>query len=232
MLVDPRVFPEPDTQLFSPGYWKQTGELRGSATGRGTTHFFTHKGKEFVLRHYHRGGFVSRYVTDGFAYTGLKNTRPWRETGLLLHLQTIGLPAPVPVAAMVTRSGACYRADIITRKIPDSEDLFQILCRENLSEDSWRSVGETIRLFHDNQIFHHDLNIHNLMLDRTQRVWLIDFDRCGRKRGNYWKTKNLERLLRSLHKEKHRQPDFRWNDEDWNILLAGYSSSSRLPPGR
>ena len=62
-------------------------------------------------------------------------------------------------------------------------------------------IGQTIAKFHHHQIYHHDLNIHNIMLDIENEVWLIDFDKCGIRQGSNWKNSNMARLKRSFEKE-------------------------------
>src|SRR5690606_33169493 len=132
---------------------------------------------------------------DQYVFTGLEQTRAWQEFYLLADMQQDQLPTPTPVAALIERSGLVYRADLITLRIPASVDVFQLLCERALKQDQWFSIGRTIRQLHNQQIFHHDLNIHNLMLDQQDKIWIIDFDKCRRKGGQKWKQQNLARLL-------------------------------------
>lgn len=207
---------------FSPEYWHQKGLITGQATGRGTTVFFKYAGNEMVLRHYRRGGLIGKLLTDQYCFTGLENTRAWRELKLLLKMQEYGLPSPVPIAAMVEKKSFYYCADIITARIPHAEDLHHILLNQELDEATWSRIGATIRLFHQLQIYHHDLNIHNIMMDKDQNIWLIDFDKCEERAGEKWKKQNMDRLNRSLLKEQGKNPDYHYQDKQWNALLAGY----------
>ncbi|WP_416306863.1 3-deoxy-D-manno-octulosonic acid kinase [Neptunicella sp. SCSIO 80796] len=223
ILFDAQLLPNPDKALFDPQYWRTQGLLSGGAKGRGTTYFFRYQQLDMVLRHYRRGGLIGKLLQDQYFFTGLEHTRAWQEFYLLADMQQDQLPAPVPVAALIERSGLAYRADLITLRIPASVDVFQALSERALTENQWISIGRTIRQLHDQQIFHHDLNIHNLMLDQQDKIWIIDFDKCRRKGGQKWKQQNLDRLLRSLHKEKQRQSSFYWQQSDWDGLLAGYN---------
>jgi 3-deoxy-D-manno-octulosonic acid kinase len=65
------------------------------------------------------------------------------------------------------------------------------------------------------------LNIHNILLDKHGRVWIIDFDKCYQQKGDNWKERNLQRLLRSFNKELHKR-QIKWSLEDWNILINAY----------
>ena len=52
-----------------------------------------------------------------------------------------------------------------------------------------------------NNVYHSDLNIHNLLLDEQGNVWVIAFDK-SKIVGNGMVGKMLERLERSLNKER------------------------------
>ncbi|MCC2617515.1 3-deoxy-D-manno-octulosonic acid kinase [Aestuariibacter halophilus] len=213
---------------FEPDHWRALGQLTGSAPGRGTTHFIQHQQHAWVLRHYCRGGMVGRWITDTFLYLGIARTRVWQELTLLQYMQDLGLPCPAPVAGRVSRHGLGYRCDLITVRIPGATDAHHRLCKASLSAQQWQDIGATIRRFHDHGIYHHDLNIHNIMLDDQQRVWLIDFDKCGRRRGNRWKAHNLSRLQRSLHKEHGKNGDYHFCMDDWQALLSGYGQGKNV----
>ncbi|ALT00102.1 3-deoxy-D-manno-octulosonic acid kinase [Lacimicrobium alkaliphilum] len=215
-------------QIFSPAYWQSQGALIGGAKGRGTTVFIRPKAtEEWALRHYRRGGMIGRLLTDQFVYTGLNKTRAWQEFHLLEYMRDQGLPVPEPVAAHVCRSGCYYQADLITRLIPDSQDLHKVLCERPLSENEWRKTGQIIARLHRHQVYHHDLNIRNLMLDARGTIWIIDFDKCRRRAGNNWKKENLDRLHRSLKKSAENQSNWYWQEADFETLLEAYSDPHR-----
>lgn len=208
---------------FSQDFWHKQGKLTGSASGRGTTHFIAHNDSELVLRHYCRGGLVGRFNKDRYLFTGWKQSRALREVQLLLSMQTAGLAVPLPIAARVIRSGLYYRADIIIEKIPGARDIHQHLLQSSLTAKQWQKTGEVIAAMHSAQVYHHDLNIHNIMLDDQSKIWLIDFDKCGIKPGENWKADNLGRLLRSLKKEKGKYASYHFNQDNWQALLEGYN---------
>ena len=74
---------------------------------------------------------------------------------------------------------------------------------------------------HDAGVNHTDLNIHNILLDTSQNVWIIDFDKCGHQAGDDWKEGNLNRLKRSFLKEVNKR-QIQWQEPDWEPLLQGY----------
>lgn len=151
-------------------------------------------------------------------------SRAMREFALLRIMRSWGLPVPVPLAARHHPDGWFYRADILVELIPDSQNVAQCLSKRPLEPGEWHALGRAIRQLHDRQIFHADLNCHNLLLDARGLAWVVDFDRCEIRPGTPWKDANLARLLRSLRKEKGKRPVFHWDDGEWSHLIHGYHS--------
>lgn len=224
--ADKQYLPDIDADFFDPEYWHRKQALIGTSVGRGTTFFFKSGGNEFVLRHYLRGGLIGKVLTDRYLFTGLDTTRAQQERKLLQHMQSLGLPAPVPVASKINKKGFYYCADLITLKIPKAIDVHHVLLEKAISKEIWQKIGQTIAQFHQHQIYHHDLNIHNIMLDNEQKVWLIDFDKCKIKSGEDWKQQNLDRLLRSLNKESNKSSNYGFSQSNWQQLLKGYKALS------
>lgn len=227
ILFDAEHFSAPIPKMFTGQYWRTLDAITGQAIGRGTTYFFQHKKNEYVLRHYRRGGLVGKILSDQYLYIGLERSRAWQEFKLLQHMITLNLTCPTPIAAMLKKSGLYYQADIISIKIPYAQDLHHLLLEKSLTSDVWQKIGQTIAKFHNHQIYHHDLNIHNIMLDAEHRVWLIDFDKCGIKQGNNWKESNIARLKRSFEKEK-RLRNIHWQQPNWEILVSAYNAAAEF----
>ena len=94
---------------------------------------------------------------------------------------------------------------------------------EELAEGHWIAIGSVIRRFHEESIYHADLNANNIMLDEGGRCYLIDFDRCGFKKPKLkWKKENLLRLKRSLNKMLKNEEVLHFSDINWRSLLRGY----------
>jgi tRNA A-37 threonylcarbamoyl transferase component Bud32 len=96
------------------------------------------------------------------------------------------------------------------------------LAKGALGDDAWRSIGAAIARLHEASVDHADLNAHNLLLDRSGAVSIIDFDRGRVRAGGWWKRGNLERLHRSLEKVTRGLPPQRFSARAWSCLLAGY----------
>lgn len=208
---------------FNPEQLENNDEIIGQSVGRSTTYFFQKDGKQFVLRHYFRGGLLSKWVEDSYFFLGIKKTRAYRELSMLKKMRKLGLPVPKPVALLVKKRKLTYRASIIIRLIKHSEDLFHVLRKRALTDEEWLNVGALIKQFHAKGVYHSDLNIHNILLGKKGKMWLIDFDK-----GRFTEAcsasldSNLSRLKRSLVKESKKWPEFHWRSPDWDLLMKGY----------
>lgn len=225
ILFNAEHFSAPIPKMFTGQYWRTLDAITGQAIGRGKTYFFQHENNEYVLRHYRRGGLVGKILSDQYLYIGLERSRAWQEFKLLQYMITLNLSCPTPIAAMLKKTGLYYQADIISTKIPYAQDLYHLLLEQSLTADIWQKIGQTIAEFHNHQIYHHDLNIHNIMLDADHKAWLIDFDKCGIKQGNNWKESNIARLKRSFEKEK-RLHNIHWQLPNWKILMSAYNAAA------
>lgn len=221
-LYNAADFPHFTFELFSADYLQRNHMLTGSASGRGTAWFFRANDKEYVLRRYLRGGLISKVLKDQFFHKGYRDSRAWKECVLLQEMRELGLPAPRPVAALTTRTGFVFRSFLITERIVGAQDLHQVLSQQALTDEQWRKIGATIRAFHDQNVYHHDLNIRNIMLDASAAPWLIDFDKCAFRSGDAWKPENLSRLQRSFLKECQLLPSLHFQTSDFETLMQGY----------
>jgi 3-deoxy-D-manno-octulosonic acid kinase len=214
-------------QWFTPEYWQSRARLQTVTAGRGRAWFIEDDAQSMVLRHYQRGGAVAGLLGDKYLWPGLSNTRAWREWRLLAELFTQGLPVPQPLAAHVLHSGLFYRADLLTRTIANSQSLSVRLQQQPLPASMWQAIGKLIRRFHLARVYHADLNAHNILLDKTQAIYLIDFDKGKIMRptadASSWQQANLQRLKRSLNKLCAQQSSFQYTEPDWDALMHGYN---------
>ena len=214
--------------FFTPHFWQQQGRVTGSAQGRGTTYFLQSAdlfGVNCALRHYYRGGLWGKLNRDLYWFKDLESTRSFAEFKLLHRLREAGLPVPQPIGARVQKCGAFYRADLLSERIENAQDLTALLQQNQLTEQEWQQIGALIRRLHDLQICHTDLNAHNILCQQQEqgerKFWLIDFDKCGEKSGSFWKQDNLQRLKRSFLKEVERMK-IQFEEKNWQSLVAGY----------
>ena len=217
---------EPLHHLFDVTYWHAEQKIIGSAKGRGTTWFVAMQHIEAALRHYRRGGLFGKVVSDQYWFQGWHKTRSYAEFHLLVHLRQQGVNVPRPIAARAVKRGLVYQADLLSEKITNARDLVAILQENPLDERHYFLIGQQIAKLHRAQVNHTDLNIHNILIDDQDKVWIIDFDKCYQQPGENWKEANLQRLLRSFHKEQQRF-GIHWQTQQWQSLLAGYVEEKR-----
>jgi 3-deoxy-D-manno-octulosonic acid kinase len=211
-------------EWFSIDFWQAQNAIKGTASGRGTVWFLNSPKGAFVLRRYRRGGLIAKLTQFNFLFLGFKKSRPFQELSLLEYMLSSGLPVPEPIAGHCQRRGIQYQAEIITRLIPDADELFTcLLSKEESNALDWQEIGKTIKRFHKAGVDHTDLNCHNIMIDKTGKVWLIDFDKCRQRPvATQWQDANLQRLKRSFEKEANKHPSFLFKHANWQSLLEGY----------
>lgn len=214
----PALFERPDRE----------GTALATGSGRGQAHRVALDQGEGVLRHYRRGGLMARLSPDRYLGRTPLVCRAMNEFTLLRRLYAWDLPVPVPVAARQVPGLVGHTADIVVAMIPQTRNVAQALSDGPLPARDWLALGVAIRRLHERQVFHSDLNCHNLLLDANGGAWIVDFDKCGVRGGDGWKHDNLERLRRSLRKEQGRRATFHWDEARWDDLLQGYARTA--PP--
>jgi 3-deoxy-D-manno-octulosonic-acid transferase len=204
--------------------------LRG---GRGKVKLLQDGSAQFVLRHYQRGGLIGKVLGDRFLRKKPFLSRAMQEYHLLSLMYAWHLPVPQVVAAHHHAGSLFDRCDLLMRYVENSESLHTMLCDQLLEKNVWIDIGHMIARFHAHQVDHVDLNCHNILLrsveqDGVQLIQpsLIDFDKCNLREGDDWKQSNLDRLRRSLRKEKRLKSDLHWQEEHWQWLLDGYAELS------
>ena len=224
VAYDSELLPGLVPEVFDPEYLREEGLLRGTETSsRGSAWVFEFIGSCFLLRHYRRGGAISRLVRDRYLWSSRLRTRPAREWRILREMRARGLPVPEPAAWRVVRCGPLlYRADLITVLIRDCETLHRFLLERELPEEGWRRLGATLRRFHDCQVWHPDLTAGNILVDGEGGFHLVDFDRARLRRGERWKRPNLRRLRRSLVKQRRLDPTLNYRERHFGSLRDAY----------
>lgn len=214
---DDEIISDPTLPLFDAGYWQEQGKTLGSASGRGTTWFIQLNSMQAALRHYRRGGLFGKLVKDQYWFSGWEQTRSAQELNLLQILIDAGVNVPRPIAARAVKTGLIYQADLLSERIPNARDLVSILQEKPLPELMYQKIGQEIAKMHKANVNHTDLNIHNILIDDQDKVWIIDFDKCCQQSDGDWKQSNLDRLKRSFLKEKKKH-QIHWHESDFELL--------------
>ena len=229
ILYDRSVISEISDERFLPSGWlhaEPVGGVRGSG-GRGNTMYVGNVPRQFVLRHFVRGGLVRKLIYDTYLWTGEDKTRPFVEWRMLAKMADSGLRVPRPAAARYRRRGPFYTADLITVRIPNVRSLSVCIGERAYDASFWQSLGASIRRYHAGGVYHADMNAHNLQIDADGVVWMLDLDRGRLLAPGPWQQKTLARLHRSLEKTKLLNPDIHFSRENWEQFLEGYFDASR-----
>ena len=224
MLYDPQRLPHADSTLFEP---RDAPSV--SVGGRGAAWFVRTEAGEAVLRRYRRGGLVAKISRDAYLWQGSQRTRSFREFRLLQELRDRDLPVPVPLAAAYWRMGTGYRAALLTMRLEGTEAMGARL--DAGKSLPWGAVGKTVGRCHRAGACHADLNVDNVLMDASDRCWLIDFDRgVLRRPALSWQCANLARLRRSLRKRIGSRADAPEFVNGWEALLGGWNAAMREDP--
>ena len=229
ILYDKAIINQISDERFTPGGWPHAEKLGGPlrSAGRGNTLYVGNVPRQFVLRHYMRGGLLGKIVRDTYVFSGADKTRSFLEWRLLYKLASNQLRVPRPAAARYCQRGTFYKADIITVRIPEVMSLTQYIGENNPDEAFWYSVGESIYEFHAAGVYHADMNAYNLQIDSAGLLWMLDFDKGSLRSPGPWQQATLSRLHRSLQKIVSLDPQLNFHARNWEQLLEGYFTASR-----
>ncbi len=229
ILYDKAIINQISAERFTPEGWLHAEVLTGSlrSGGRGNTMFVGNVPRQFVLRHYRRGGLLGKLVRDTYIFSGEDLTRSFMEWRLLDKLAANNMNVPRPAAARFCRRGTFYTADLITVRIPDVVSLSQYIAAEDRDETFWQSVGAAIWKFHEAGVYHADMNAYNVQVDKDGDIWMLDFDKGALKSPGPWQQQTLSRLHRSLRKVLDLDPRLHFRVANWEQLLQGYFNAAK-----
>lgn len=231
LLYNPKILQAASASILSEELLQQAQSIQSVTTGgRGQAWFIEMAGFSAVLRAYQRGGLVSRFNKQTYLGLSEEKSRAFKELRLLQWMSQRNLPVPHPIAAAVCRWPISimpmYRARILVETIPNTQTLDKLLTSNDPGESVWQSIGMCIRRFHDEGIYHADLNANNILLNEKHEVFLIDFDksehRVKHKKSDTWKANNLQRLERSFLKQKALHEHYHFSQQDWKTLMSAY----------
>ncbi len=229
ILYDKSIINQISEDHFTEKGWPHSEILTGKlgSGGRGNTLFVGNVPRQFVLRHFHRGGLVGKFVRDQYFWSGEENTRSFAEWRILAKMAEHDLRVPRPAAARYSRHGTFYTADIITVRIPGVRPLSEVITDAPQDVDFWNQLGAAINHFHSVGVYHADMNAYNLQIDEDGELWMLDFDRGRLLQPGPWQQQTLKRLHRSLQKIRGLNPKIHFRQPQWDALLEGYFSASK-----
>ena len=178
----------------------RTGDPMGvpapSLSGRSTLRIME---PDRVVRTLMHGGVFRHITGKRFVSKG----RTMRELEVSAYLASNGILIPEILAVRLLRRGLFLSIDVVTRLVPDSTDL--LACLGTPREDGLdliRRSGSLIRRIHDLGVYHADLHVKNLLLDRGENLWVLDLDKAYRFAAmpGWLKDLNVKRFMRSIRK--------------------------------
>lgn len=172
---------------------------------------------DMVVRPLVHGGLF-RHVT-GWRF--LDAGRTMRELEVSAHLASRGIPTPEILAVRIIRQGWFCRIEVISRLVPDATDLLTYL--EDSRDDSrefLRKAGALIRRMHDLGVFHNDLHIKNILLDRSGDLWVLDLDKA-------WHIGSLPAFMKRLNVRRFIRSAKKWHDKGRITLPDAWELSFR-----
>lgn len=184
---------------------------------------------DVVVRRSMRGGMLAALNRDLF----LPPTRGLRELLTSMHLRALGVSTPEVVAFVVYPVGAVLRrGDVVTREVL-GDDLGSLLDARVAGErrsHALEAAGNLIGLLSRAGAHHPDLNLRNVLIDRSElpQAWVLDVDRIRfHVPGDpIVLSANIERLERSLRKRRDlREIDI--TDEEISQLRARITAMAK-----
>lgn len=232
LLYDGRLLQAPPADFLSGKIFQLCkANQKVSSGGRGQAWFIELDDLCVVLRKYLRGGLMAKINQQTYFSLRAENSRSFKEWYLLRHMLDLGLPVPRPIAAAICRwplsISPFYQAHILLERLAHSLTLDQLLAKQVIADNTWHAIGQCLARFHKAQVYHADLNANNIMLNDQFEVFLIDFDK-GEIRNDCessaaWKLDNLNRLQRSLLKQRGIHKSYSYEEGNWQALLQGYN---------
>ncbi len=185
---------------------RSRGRSTGGLSGRAQIVHATLDGLgPVVVKQYTRGGLFRYLVAERYFRWG--PTRPEAEFEIVTGVRALGGAAPEPLA-WVDRGSPFYRAWLVSREIEHHATLAEI---SRADDDRTRAlldaVVRQIEILIEQRIVHVDLHPGNVVVDKNDTVYILDFDRAHRFVGsrNTLRDRYLHRWRRAVI--KHRLPD-------------------------
>ncbi len=197
---DPNTFKNFSSLLFNIDYISKEGLIKSEIVGRGKAYEIEFEGNRFILKHYIRGGFISKISYDKYFFDAIASSRAVKEYNFLNNLYSKGLPVPKPAALQVVINKFTYTADLITCKINNEGTLYDFVQAGKMNSNLWNNLENTLQKFYDENVYHSDLNTKNIIIDKASKFYFLDFDNSYFFYKNKLFKKSVIRLGRSLSK--------------------------------
>ena len=155
-----------------------------------------------VIKHYLRGGFISWFNKNRYFFS--KKSRAELEFIALIDAMKAGVNVPKPIA-YVSCGSLFYKTWLITKEIENTKNFVELIKNEKDKAVSLLpAISENINKLIANLIHHVDLHPGNVIVDKFNQPFILDFDKAcyfsGDKRQLAKKYK--QRWQRAINKYK------------------------------
>jgi len=158
-----------------------------------------------IIKHYLRGGFISFFNKDTYFFS--KKSRSELEFNFLIIAMKAGVSVPTPVA-YANKGSFFYKTWLITKEIENSKNFVELCFNEKDKAVSLLPViCENIKRLIINSIHHIDLHPGNIIIDKSNKPFILDFDKTRYFSGDKRKLakKYQQRWQRAI--KKYRLPN-------------------------
>ncbi|RMD86500.1 MAG: hypothetical protein D6808_03150 [Candidatus Dadabacteria bacterium] len=134
------------------------------------------------MKHLTRGGVLGRFVSHSYMRRG--RPRAEDEFRRLAQAVSLGIRVPKPILYAV-KGGMVYRCWIATKEVSSAITLADLSTKdEDLARTATADAATEIAKLITHSIYHIDLHPGNVIVDSAGRVYLMDFDKTRKFRGN------------------------------------------------
>lgn len=159
-----------------------------------------------IVKHYRRGGLLAKFITR--YYFGSQKTRGQIEFEQMELARSLGCGSPEPVA-YAWRGRIFYQAWLVTREVEHAQSLAQIArTSPERTRIAMTALCRQTSILIENSIMHADFHPGNVLVDKHDRVYLIDFDKTGRHPGDPDRLASIYRHRWCRAVRKHKLPEF------------------------
>jgi hypothetical protein len=175
---------------------------RRLTAGRGAPGVFDFDGNTFVIRQYLHGGWLRGITQSAF----LGERRAFDELDITAYLDENGFPVVKPFGYISRKGIIVNELFFITFLVDDSRDLTDYF-RSSIKRDRLRMAKKLAAHFFrlgELGIYHPDLHLRNVLVDKTNQLCFLDFDRA------YYKhiaLDDYEKMFWRLHRYVRKYSD-------------------------
>jgi len=144
-----------------------------------------------VVKHYHRGGMLAHLISKTYLKVGKRRSQ--LEYEQMRIVGRFGVKTPEPIA-YVYKGGLFYRAWLVTREVAQALSMAQLSCiAPERVTDAMHTLCRQVDLLVTHRIRHADFHPGNVLVDHSNQVYIIDFDKTGFYKG---RKSDLEKIYK------------------------------------